>query len=315
VCEVIITGGTVTFGLMITMVSAFASDIESSLFKDSFLVAGSERGIPIMTLDESSGRLNFVRSKGGNLVVDQSPGKAIHISHHGDLNKDDDVVVCVYQNFEKSFKISQLTAVSASDYRFYVMIDGEIIASTRTNSILAQADQLLQPFQVARKNSLVQVKAHRLSNQNDGTFDVYLRGYEFLSPEDEPMTSMVKIVFNNSGSLILPFKAVAWKDDNSIALADADAIGLDDFAGVTQSGITSLGYGVVHKMGEVAGALVGKGAIAGQSVYLSTIPGELTLIPPTVGTIFKIGRAEPPSGGGSGEATSLFIDPQIISEA
>jgi hypothetical protein len=314
VCEVIITGGTVTFGLMVTMVSAFASDIESSLFKDNFLVGGTERGIPIMTLDEVNGTLNFVRSRGGNLIVDQKPGDPIHIRHSGDLNKDNDVVVCSYQNLDKSFKISQFTAVSASDYRFYVLVDNELVVSSRTSQYQPQSDQHLDPYRIVPATSVLTVKAHRLTNVNDGTFDVYLRGYEFINPEDSEMASLIKVAFNNSGTLILPFKAVAWKDDNSIALADADGIGLDDFAGVTQAGIANLGYGVVYKVGEVPGALIGKGAIAGQAVYLSAIPGELTLTPPLTGTVLRIGRAEPPSGGATGEATSLFIDPQIISE-
>lgn len=314
VCEVIITGGNVTFGLMATMVSAFASDIESSLFLDNYLTQGRERGIPIMSFDEDTGQLNFIRSKGGNLIVDESPGEPIHISHSGTLNKDDNVIVCSYQSLDKSLKISQFTAVSASDYRFSVLVDNELVLSSRTSQYQPQSDQHLAPYRIVPKNSQVQVKANRITNSNDGTFDVYLRGYEFINPEDEEMASLVKIVFNNSGTLILPFKAVAWKNDNSIALADADGIGLDDFAGITQGGISNLGYGIVYKIGEVPGALVGKGAIAGQSVYLSTIPGELTLTAPGAGTIFRIGRAEPPSGGGTGEATSLFIDPQIVAE-
>ncbi len=312
VCEVIIEGGNVKFGLMATMVSAFASDIESSLFLDSYLTQGKERGIPIMSFDQETGQLNFIRSKGGNLIVNEELGDPLHLKHSGSLNKDDDLVVFSHQSFTKSFKVTQFTAVSASDYRFSIFSDGELIISSRTSQYQPQSDQHLEPHRIVPVNSILTVKANRLTNTNDGTFDVYLRGYEFI--DEAEMASLTKVVFNKTGSLIFPFKAVAWKDDNSIALADADGIGVDDFAGITQSGISNLGYGLVYKVGEVPGALVGKGAVAGQSVYLSTTPGELTLTAPLSGTVFRIGRAEPPSGGAEGEATSLFIDPQIISE-
>jgi hypothetical protein len=314
VCEVVIEGGNVKFGLMATMVSAFATDIESSLFMDNYIVQGKERGLPVMAIDDDDGQIRFLRSKYGKLITDPNHGDPLHLTHTGTLNKDDNLVIFSHQTFEKSLKISQFTAVSASDYRFTVFLNGELIVSARTSVNNIESDQHFDPYRLVPKNSLVTIKANRLTNTNDGTFDVYLRGYEFINPEEAEMSSLTKVVVNKSGGLILPFKAVAWKDDNSVALADADGIGLDDFAGVTQAGIANLGYGVIYKVGEVPGALVGKGAIAGQSVFLSSTPGELTLIAPPTGVIFRIGRAEPPSGGATGEATSLFIDPQVISE-
>lgn len=315
VCEIIISGGTVTFGLMVTMVSAFASDIESSLFKDGYMVMGTERGIPLMTIDDVSGQMKFMRSKAGTLIVsDEKQGSPVHLTHADTLEPNERRLILANQQFDKSLRMSQFTVVSSSDYRVTVQVNGSLALSTRTNKYQPQSNQMLDPYKIAPKNSLVTIEAHRLSAEDDGSLDVYLRGYEFISEEEEAMSSLTKVVFNNSGALILPFKALAWEDNNSVSLADADAIGLDDFAGVTQDGITHLGYGIIHKLGEVPNALLGKGAVAGQPVYLSTTPGELTLIPPTTGTVFRIGRAEPPSGAHTGEATSLFIDPQVISE-
>jgi hypothetical protein len=316
VCEVIITGGTVTFGLMVTMVSAFASDIESSLFKDGYFVNGTERGIPLMTFDDASGQMKFMKSKGGNLIVsEEKQGDPIHLTHSDTLLPNERRLILANQQFEKSFRMSQFTVVSASDYRVSVQINGSLALSSRTTKYQPQSDQLLDPYKVAPKNSLVTIEAERLSSDDDGSLDVYLRGYEFINEEEEAMSSLTKVVFNATGALILPFKAVAWEDNNSVSLADADGLNLDDFAGVTQDGIAHLGYGIIHKIGEVPNALLGKGAVAGQPVYLSTTPGELSLTPPASGTVFRIGRAEPPSGAHTGEATSLFIDPQIIAEA
>jgi len=315
VCEVIITGGTVTFGLMVTMVSAFASDIESSLFKDGYMVSGTERGIPLMTIDDATGQMKFMRSKAGTLIIsEEKQGAPVHLTHADTLSPGERRLILANQQFNKSFRMSQFTVVSSSDYRVTVQVNGSLALSSRTNKYQPQSDQTFDPYKIAPRNSLVTIEAHRLSAEDDGTLDVYLRGYEFINEEEEAMSSLTKVVFNNTGALIMPFKAVAWQDNNSVSLADADGIGLDDFAGVTQDGIAHLGYGIIHKIGEVPNALLGKGAIAGQPVYLSTTPGELTLTPPAHGTIFRIGRAEPPSGAHTGEATSLFIDPQVISE-
>jgi hypothetical protein len=314
VCEVKIIGGPIKFGLMVTMVSAFATDIEASLFKDGTVVKGGERGIPVLSLDTTAGTLNYLRSRYGKLIVDNDDGDAVHLSHTQTLPRNVETVVLSKLNLDKSFKVSQFSVVTASDYKFGLYVDGLKIASFRTSASMQNLDYKFSPYKIASKGSLVTVKALRTTALDDGIFELYLRGYDFTNPEESPMTNFSKIAFNNSGSLILPLKAVAWKDDNSIALADADGIGIDDFAGITQSGISNQGYGLIYKLGEVPNALVGKGAIAGQSVFLSAIPGELTLVAPLTGTVLRIGRAEPPSGGGTGEATSLFIDPQIVSE-
>lgn len=316
VVEVVISGGNVTFGLMVTMVSAFASDIESSLFKDDYQIVGTERGIPLMVVDDASGRMKFVRSKDGKLITNIEPsGEHVHVTHSDTLDPDERRLILKKQQFNKSFKMAQFTVVSASDYRVTVQVNGSLTLSSRTSKYQPQSDQHLDPYRIAPANSVVTIEAHRLSAEDDGSLDVYLRGYEFINEEPETMSSLTKVVYNKSGALILPFKAVAWEDDNSVNLADADGLGLDDFAGVTQDGIAHLGYGIIHKLGEVPSALLGMGAVAGQPVYLGAVPGQLTLTPPATGTVFRVGRAEPPSGAHTGEATSLFIDPQIISEA
>lgn len=316
VVEIVISGGNVTFGLMVTMVSAFASDIESCLFKDQYSVVGGERGIPMMTIDDDTGKMLFLRTKGGKIITNEEPsGDPVHLTHADTLANGERRLILKKQQFDKSFRISQFSVISASDYRVSVQINGSLALSSRTSKYQPQSDQHLNPYRIAPANSEVTIEAHRLSSEDDGSLDVYLRGFEFINDEEESMSSLTKVVYNKSGALILPFKAVAWEDDNSVNLADADGIGLDDFAGVTQDGIAHLGYGIIHKLGEVPSALLGMGAVAGQPVYLSTAPGQLTLTPPASGTVFRIGRAEPPSGAHTGEATSLFIDPQIISEA
>ena len=128
--------------------------------------------------------------------------------------------------------------------------------------------------------------------------------------------SFSKSYKNLTGSLIPFGSAVAFEDDGSIALADANVISLSDFAGVTTEAINDDAYGDVCKLGNCAGVLVGLGAIPGQQVYLGATPGSLTLTPsagPT-DTILSLGRAEPPDGVQQATCTDLFIAPQLISE-
>ena len=314
VCEVIIEGGNVKFGVMVTMVSAFASDIESSLFRDQQEFSGSERGIPLITVDDETDSFRFLRSRNGQLITSGSEGDDFHLQHSDSLPVNEKKTIIAHECYSKALKIANLHVSAFGEFKFTVRINGRLTSVLRTSLNCPNDHLSLTPYKIASKGSLVTIDAERLSEPGYADCDVSLSGYEFIKEVTEEMSSLTKIVFNRSGALIMPFKAVAWVDDNSVALADADGIGVADFAGVTQDGIANLGYGKIHKIGEVPGALVGFGAIAGQPVYLSTSPGEITLTAPTEGTIFRIGFAEPPSGAHSGEATSLFIDPQLISE-
>lgn len=315
VIEAIVEGGNATFGVMVTVVSAFASDIESSLFADQSEFTGTERGIPLITVDDETDSFRFLRSKNGQLIISESPGDNFHLQHSDYLENGQKKMLIAHECFSKSLRISQMCVSSFSDTRFNLRINGRLMQSLRTTVSNPNGSLSLAPFRVAYKGSLVTIDAERISGTGLEDVDVSLSGYEFIKEVEQEMSSITKVVFNRSGALILPFKVVAWLDDNSVTLADADEIGITDFAGVTQDGISHLGYGKIHKIGEVPGALVGMSAIAGQPVYLGSNPGELTLIAPTNGTIFRIGFAEPPSGAHTGEATSLFIDPQLIAEA
>jgi|GEM_PF-1262698 len=315
ICEVIIEGGNVKFGLMCTMVSAFASDIESSLFRDQQSFIGSERGIPLITVDDETDSFRFLRSRNGKIITSESEGEDFHIQHSDSVNGGEKKTIIAHECFSKALKISQIFVSALGDFKFDVRVNGRLTSVLRTSEKCPNGSLTLTPFKIASKGSLVTIDAERLTGTGFPICDVSLSGYEFIKEVLEDMSSLTKIVFNRSGALIMPFKAVAWVDDNSVTLADADGIGVADFAGITQDGIAHLGYGKIHKLGEVPGALVGFGAIAGQPVYLGAIPGQITLTAPTEGSIFRIGFAEPPSGAHSGEATSLFIDPQVISEA
>lgn len=69
--EVIVSGGNVEFGVFITVVSAFASDLDSALLKEAELADFTRnQGLPPMTYELSDLAFHFLRSLNGRLLVD-----------------------------------------------------------------------------------------------------------------------------------------------------------------------------------------------------------------------------------------------------
>jgi len=66
--EAIVTGGTVEFGIHVTVVQTFVSDIDNALIRDGdTFVSTTNKAIPIACLDETTGELYFVRCTNGLL--------------------------------------------------------------------------------------------------------------------------------------------------------------------------------------------------------------------------------------------------------
>lgn len=74
-CEVVITGGQVRFSVYCTVVSAFATDLDKALIRegDTF-VQTDNRAMPAGVLDDSDGKLYFLRGKAGVLTIEQDFG-------------------------------------------------------------------------------------------------------------------------------------------------------------------------------------------------------------------------------------------------
>lgn len=125
-----------------------------------------------------------------------------------------------------------------------------------------------------------------------------------------------KLVKNGTLSPIGQYKVVAWNDNGTVSLATAADHSLSDLAGITSNVIPPGEFGYVIKVGYVPNALHLLNPIPGATVFLSVVPGEMTLIGPTslTDTIIKIGRAEPPSGIATPNAYDLHIELEILAE-
>jgi hypothetical protein len=86
VLEYIITGaGSVTFGVYLTTVSSFATDLDNALVRegDTF-VQETSRAIPMACYDEDNGTLHFLRCENGALSVSESFGDRAEFNFDGD---------------------------------------------------------------------------------------------------------------------------------------------------------------------------------------------------------------------------------------
>ena len=119
---------------------------------------------------------------------------------------------------------------------------------------------------------------------------------------------------NSTGSTIVLGAVTAWTTTGFLELGEADAMTGDTFAGVAYQDIPDATAGLVVRFGKIPGVLAGLSPIAGQPVYLSTTPGQMTLdisgLDP-IDAISRIGFAAPPDGG-SGTAVDLVVDYQLI---
>ena len=128
---------------------------------------------------------------------------------------------------------------------------------------------------------------------------------------------LAKIHKNGTGSTIAAFKVVAWQDDGTVALAEADMPSVSDLAGITIAPILAGAFGIVIKLGNVPGALAGLGALPGAPVYLSDTAGGMSLTPPPglTDALIRLGRAEPADAVASATANDLWLSPEILAGA
>ena len=123
-----------------------------------------------------------------------------------------------------------------------------------------------------------------------------------------------KMLYNNTGTSIPAGSVLAFANDGSVELADANVASLSDIAGVCPNTIGLDAYGMVVRVGNVPGVLAGFSAPPGARVYLSEIPGQLSLTAPMPqpGTaIIIVGTAEPASNTQT-PCDDLFVCPDIV---
>jgi hypothetical protein len=129
----------------------------------------------------------------------------------------------------------------------------------------------------------------------------------------EGTRAIVTDATNGSGSAQPAFKVWAWKDDNTVDLADAADFDLADLAGVNVDPVDDGDVVEFIRAGRAVGALAGRGFLAGTVIYLSETPGDLTDVAPSLPSVkVIIGQAEPTNPNDTGPANDLYVQPQLI---
>lgn len=144
--EIIVTGGNVEFGIYITVVSTFVTDLDSALIRDGDTFEQTvHKAIPIACLDDITGTLNFLRCREGSLSVSEV-GEEFHL--WGSVQEtpgtwEDILVFTVPANIER--RITQAGVSTSSEGAWQLLIDGNIVASGRTSAGKPDAEKIFNP--------------------------------------------------------------------------------------------------------------------------------------------------------------------------
>jgi hypothetical protein len=106
----------------------------------------------------------------------------------------------------------------------------------------------------------------------------------------------------------------SWHPGGVLQLANAADMTADTFAGVVFQDILPGQFGLVLRRGKAPGVIAGLVPTAGQPIFLSLTPGQLTLDTSSFSesdAIVRIGYAEPPDNA-VGVATDLLIEFELI---
>ena len=161
--EYIITGaGTVTFGLYFTVVSSFATDLDSALIRegDTFVPTDS-RAIPMACLDEDAGTLHFLRCEGGALSVSESFGPRALYKFDGDSTPG--TTQTVIDETMPGDKTTKVHAVRVRNHGAWEFRSGTTVLASGLTSPMKPNDDyvfLTQETLAASANLNVRYRAH-----------------------------------------------------------------------------------------------------------------------------------------------------------
>lgn len=147
--EAIVSGGNVEFGIFITVVSAFASDLDAALLKEGELADFTRnQGLPPMTYEISDLSFHFLRSLNGRLMVDT--GNQVFVP--ANLNrrvrtKLTGVAANVYGlvasytvPVNATFSLISAYGYSNCDCIFEILINGSVLRTCQNNHSRPQVD-------------------------------------------------------------------------------------------------------------------------------------------------------------------------------
>lgn len=127
-----VEGGNATFSVYVTVVSAFASDLDSSLKLDGELVKLlRDKGVPLVTWDTSDNTWRFLVTNGGRLQLGSPPGAVVNMfSSVEAVARNDEVTIL--SHVSAGIMLTSVEVDCENVARFKVLVDGEVIAEKGT---------------------------------------------------------------------------------------------------------------------------------------------------------------------------------------
>jgi hypothetical protein len=177
--EVIVTGGTVEFGVYITVVDFVAADIDNALVRegDAFNPATS-RALPVACYDTDTGTLHFVRCGDGGMAV-SPPGNPW--DSWARINSTPGVMASVISgaaSATSTLRISQAGIVSAISGLWELVVGGAIRASGQTAPGKPDAVRKLEPAILVPSGATYEIRFKARAASPIALVDGHLAGYE-----------------------------------------------------------------------------------------------------------------------------------------
>jgi hypothetical protein len=162
VAEAVVMGGNVDFSLYATTVSSTASDLDAALIRDEDVFnQPTNKAIPVATLDESDGKLYFLRSKAGVLTIEQNFGLPFYLKSTDakqTLPNSNLVLVSGVVPVSKVWRLRRLEAQCRAYGYFEIFIDSTRIARSNSSPVSDNPFFHFDPFVEATAGETVTIQ-------------------------------------------------------------------------------------------------------------------------------------------------------------
>lgn len=177
--RVTVTGGSVIFGVYITVVVSQASDIDSALKKQNQIVNfPTDKGIPIVIYDPDTGKWQFAAGSSGvqNVHVVDTVGIPLLIEANTITSPGSEQTIISYTvPALQAVKILSAKVICRQESMFKVYGDGVLIGSGRTGPASPNVyfDYSVSPTFVSGK--IIEIKATARSGSSASNIEAYLQ--------------------------------------------------------------------------------------------------------------------------------------------
>lgn len=160
--EAIVTGGNVDFSLYATTVSSSASDLDNALIRDGdTFVQTINKALPTAVLDDSDGKLYFLRGKEGKLTIEQdfgTPNPLRSDPSEQTVPSATTTIITAPVPIGKVWRLRRLEAQCRAWGYFEVFVDGLRVAKSNSGPASENPKFLFDPYDLADAGDVIEVK-------------------------------------------------------------------------------------------------------------------------------------------------------------